>query len=142
MRISPINTNFYAKRTQTLNNNKQTTPAFKGEQSNAQYKATLEKLKKVNSEIIVGFNPDKLNNCINEMVDRYSCLGTKSVGLQIIGKEDLVDFLGDKAKPYNTKDKFGLCVAVGDKFGPVENMNRIYEAKTFIVSEYELNNLQ
>ena len=62
MRISQINTNFYAKRTQTLNNNKQTTPAFKGEQSNPLYKATLEKLKKVNSEIIVGFNPDKLNS--------------------------------------------------------------------------------
>ena len=142
MRISPINTNIYTKRTNTLNNTKQTTPAFKGEQSNALYKATLDKLKKVNSEIIVGFNPDKLNSCISEMVEKYSCLGTKSVGIQVIGKEDLADFLGDKAKPYNTKDKFGLCVAVGDKFGPVEKMNRIYEAKTFIVSEYELNNLQ
>lgn len=138
MRISPINTNFYAKRTQTLNNTKQTTPAFQGEQSNALYKATLEKLKKVNSEIIVGFNPDRLNNCIDEMVKKYSCLGTKSVGIQIIGKEDLSDFLGDKAKSYNTKDKLGLCVAVGDKFGPVEEMSRIYEAKTFIISESEL----
>ena len=127
---------------QTINKNRETIPTFKGEQSDALYKATLEKLKKVNSEIIVGYNPDKLNNCIHEMIDRYSCLGTKSVGLQVIGKEELVDFLGDKAKQYNTKNKLGICVAVGDKFGPVENMNRIYEAKTFIVSEYELNNIQ
>ena len=42
---------------------------------------------------------------------------------------------------YDLKDKIGLCVAVGDKYGPIEKMTNIYQAKTFLLHPKELEKM-
>lgn len=75
---------------------------------------------------------------INNLI-YYKGLGIRSIEIQVVGNEDIPKLLGKNAAKYNTKNKFGLCIAVGNKYGPIEDMNKIYEAKTFLVNENALN---
>ena len=141
MQISAITQNYNC----SVNNMKKSNvskPSFQGALSNLEVDIVLQRLAKVNDEVFETFNAKKLKEVIDYLVKRYECLGTRSCGLQIVGNDDLPKLLGrDAATRFDLKDKIGLCVAVGDKYGSVEKMTNIYQAKTFLVNPKELEKL-
>ena len=142
MYITPISTNYTAQKFYNNSNisaqNKITQPAFKGALNDVQMERVLKLLAQKNNEVFEKFSPVKLNQVMEGLINKYKSQGIRSVALQIVSNEDLPKLLGKNISKYNTSDKFGLCVAVGDKYGPIENMNNIYEAKTFLVRESDI----
>ena len=136
MNVQSIN-NFSYNR---IHNQKQktTTPNFKGALSPNEYKLILGRLKKVKSEVIESFSVDKFKKVIENLTKRYESLGVRSVAIQIISKNDLPEFLGEQEDKVSMADKLGLCVAVGNNNGPIENMTNIYDAKTFLINQEDL----
>lgn len=140
MQISAVTQKFNYS---TINNSKQQTPqpSFQGALNQIELDIVLQRLAKVNDEVIEKFDIKKFEEVMDYLTKRYECLGVKSIGLQIVGNDDLPKLLGKNIVNYNTKDKIGLCVAVGDKYGPIEEMTNIYQAKTFLLKPEELKNL-
>lgn len=140
MYITPISTNTY-NNLNTYKQNRVSKPNFKGALNDREMERVLKLLAPKNTEVFENFSEQKLTKVMDHLMDKYKSLGIRSIGIQVVGPEDLHKLLGEKASKYDTKNKFGLCVAVGDKYGPIENMNNVYEAKTFLVNEKELKKL-
>ncbi len=68
-------------------------------------------------------------------MDKYS---SSNVGIQLLYGDDLTKFLGNQAIKHNPTNKVGLCISIGDKFGPIENWNKVYEAKTILFPQCTL----
>ena len=115
-------------------------PNFRGALSNEKYYQALNKLKKVNKVTTENFSMSKLKEIIERLGDKYRDLGIHSIGIQIISNKDLPMFLGESASKYDLRGKLGLCVAVGDRNAPIEEMNCIYEAETILAKESDLKN--
>ena len=140
MQISAIASNYnYPMNNVKRNNVSQ--PSFQGALNKLEVDIVLQRLAKVNDEVIEKFTPAKLREVMEYLVERYECLGTHSCGIQIVNNDDLPKLLGKNIANYNTKDKIGLCVAVGDKYGPIEQMSNIYHAKTFLIHPSELSKM-
>jgi hypothetical protein len=109
-----------------------TQPNFKGALSSQEMDRIINKLSKKNTEVIerLLINKELINNVARELTHKHK---TNNVGMQIITDEFLAKFLGKK--PYETQHQVGLCIAVGDKRGPIENWNKIYEAKTILIDK-------
>ena len=135
MQISPIS---YQSRCQIRQN---TAPKFEGALNDKQVDIVLKRLSKMNSKIFEKFDIKEFNDVIEELIKRYECLGTSSVGIQVVNNNDLPKLLGKELANYNTKNKMALCVAVGNKRGPIEEMTNIYEAQTFLIDPTELSKL-
>ena len=117
-------------------------PSFQGGLNKFEVDIVLQRLAKVNDEVFESFSMPKLREVMDYLVKRYDCLGIRSCGIQVVGNDDLPKLLGkDAAVKYDLKDKIGLCVAVGDKYGPIEQMTNIYQAKTFLLKPSELSKL-
>ncbi len=140
MYITPISTNTY-NNLNTYKQNKVSAPNFKGALNDREMEKVLKLLAPKNTEVIETFSAPKLKEVMDNLMEKYKCLGLRSIGIQVVEPKDLPQLLGKNASKYDTKNKFGLCVAVGDKYGPIENMNNVYEAKTFLVNEKELRKL-
>lgn len=142
MRISAINTN-YNYQNNNINRKNAQQPNFQGAMSDKLANVTINRLAKMNNEVFEKFSAEALDKQMSKMIEKYSCLGTKSAGIMVVNQKDLPALLGKNINKFDVKNKMGLCVAVGDKFGPIENMTNIYEAKTFLLTEKELkkNNL-
>lgn len=138
--ITPNYSNYSMYNNMRCNNVSQ--PSFQGGLSKFETDIVLQRLAKVNDEVFETFSGPKLKEVIDYLVQRYECLGTRSCGLQVVGNDDLPKLLGkDAATKYDLKDKIGLCVAVGDKYGPIEKMTNIYQAKTFLLRPSELEKM-
>lgn len=116
-------------------------PSFNAGLSDRQYDVVLQRLKKVNSEVKPRFSGELLKETMNAIIDRYECLGVKSVAMQIISSKDLPEFLGAEALKYDLKDKIGICVAVGNKNAPIEDMTNIYDAVTLLATKDDLTKM-
>ncbi|MBE7712432.1 MAG: hypothetical protein E7Z87_01665 [Cyanobacteria bacterium SIG26] len=138
MSIRPNYTKVNYQRNILAPNSNVKTPSFKGVLSNNEYERVMRLIAEKNSEFFTDFSVEKLDKVITSLCDKYQCLGVKSAGLQIISKDDLIRHFGSKVAKYDTKNKMGLAVVVGNKYGPVELMDNIYEAKTFIIKPEEL----
>lgn len=136
MQISPINCN-YQNRNQIHKN----APKFEGALNTKQVDIILERLSKRNSKVFEKFDIDEFKKVINGLIKKYECLGTSSVGIQIVYNDDLPKLLGKGLADYNTNNRIGLCIAVGNKRGPIEEMTNIYEAQTFLVDPAILSKL-
>lgn len=136
MQICPINFN-YQNRNQVYRN----APKFEGALNGNQVNIILERLSKRNSKVFEKFDINEFKSVINGLIKKYECLGTSSVGIQIVNNDDLSKLLGKSLANYNTKNKMGLCIAVGNKRGPIEEMTNIYEAQTFLIDPTELSRL-
>lgn len=140
MYISPITAN-YANTNLYRQNKTTSTPNFKGALNDNQMERVLKLLAPKNNEVFEKFSGQKLKDVMDNLMNKYKSLGVSSIGIQIVSNDDLSKLLGKNIGKYNTNGKMGLCVAVGDKYGPIENMNKIYEAKTFLVNEKDLMSL-
>ncbi len=134
MIISAIRPNYYANKANTyqnVNTRKQVSaPAFQGALNQSEMDRILKMLAPKNMEVFDGrLNLQKLRAVMDELVLKYK---TGSAAIQIVENEDLVKLLGKNTK-HNLNNKVGLCVAVGDKYGPIENWTNVFEAKTFLV---------
>lgn len=140
MYITPVATNY--NNANVYRQNKITAPNFKGALNEAQMERVIKLLAQKNNEVFEDFSGLKLKRVMDNFMAKYECLGIRCVGIQILDNKDLPKVLGKDAAKYDIKGKMGLSVAVGDKFGPLENMNNIYEAKTFLLKESDLKNLR
>lgn len=140
MYITPISTNTY-NNLNTYKQNRISKPNFKGALNDREMEKVLKLLAPKNTEVFENFSAPKLTEVMDSLMEKYKCLGLRSIGIQVVEPKDLPKLLGKNTAKYETKNKFGLCVAVGDKYGPIENMNNVYEAKTFLVNESELKKL-
>ena len=138
MQISAIRPNYTNTNYQNRKNIQNSQPTFKGSLSNQEYQRIMRLIAEKNTEFITDFSLEKLDKVINSLCKKYECLGVKSAGIQVISKNDLVNHFGNSVAKYDTKDKMGLSVVVGNKYGPVGCMDNIYEAKTFILRPDEL----
>lgn len=142
MYIAPISVNNYSNKfNNNYKQNRVSQPNFKGALSDREMDRVIKLLASKNTEVFDVFSPTKLNEVMNSLVNKYKSLGVNSLGIQIVDPQDLPALLGKNISKYNNKNKFGICVAVGDKNAPIEQMNKIYEAKTFLLTEKELNTL-
>jgi len=135
MQIQSVSLNKYTNT--KLNNNLKANnkPSFKGELTNDEYYRVLDRLKRVEGEIIQANSFDKLLSTMDALVAKYESMGVRSAAVQVISKEDTEYFLGDKASEYDLSDKVLLCIAVGNRNNSVENMTNIYETATLIMPE-------
>ena len=66
-----------------------------------------------------------LKSIMDNLVSKWK---RNSVGMMVIPEKDLAGFVGKEVKDYR-----GLCVAVGDKFGPMETWGNCFEAITVLI---------
>lgn len=139
MQISGIrpnyaSTNYQNRRLAQQNQIEQNTkPSFQGGLSNKEYERVMRLIAQKNTEIFTDFSAPKLKQVMDNLVKKYECLGVKSLALQISLPNDVAKFFGNQVKNIDVNGKRGLSVVVGNKYGPIESMDTIYEAKTFIL---------
>ena len=138
MQISAIAQNYNCPVNGNIKRNNVSQPAFQAGLNNIETDILLSRLAKVNDEVFESFNMKKLKETMDYLINRYKSLGVKSPGVMIVSNDDLPKLLGKDVNKYNIKGKTGLCVAVGDKNGPLETMTNIYHAKTFLIEPNDL----
>lgn len=133
MRILPVSNNFY--KTQPTKTSSQ--PNFQGALNHSEMNRVVKMLATKNTEIIekLTLEPKFINKIITDLSEKHK---TRNVGLQVITGQDLANFLGNNTVKHNPTNKVGLCIAVGDKFGPIERWSQVYEAKTILIPESTL----
>lgn len=136
MQISAVRMNYptYNHYNNTRTNNSHS-PAFQGILNEAQTNYVLQKLNQKNSEVIENFSKTVLDKVISELTAKYRNKTSNSVGIMVVPNRDLPKLLGENSAKYDTNGKIGLCVAVGDTYGPIEIMRNIYEAKTILTTK-------
>lgn len=98
-------------------------------------------LSEKNTGVFLNFDTRTLKSVMDNLINKYSSIGVRSVGIQIVNNNDLPALLGKTVDASALKNKFGLCIAVGDKYGPIENWGRVYEAKTILATEKNLKSV-
>lgn len=122
-------------------NNNVTRPSFKGALNEQQMTRVLKMLSEKNTGVFLNFDTRTLKSVMDSLINKYSSIGVRSVGIQIVNNNDLPALLGKTVDASALKNKFGLCIAVGDKYGPIENWGRVYEAKTILATEKDLKSV-
>ncbi len=122
-------------------NNNVTRPSFKGALNEQQMIRVLKMLSEKNTGVFLNFDTRTLKSVMDGLINKYSSIGVRSVGIQVVDNNDLPALLGRKVDASALKNKFGLCIAVGDKYGPIENWGRVYEAKTILATEKDLKSV-
>ncbi len=138
MRImsAPIVNNYPSNMYQT----RTSSPNFKGVLNERETERVLKMLAEKNREVILNVNTVKnFQKILNDFFLQYRRLGISSVGIQIIPEDRLSAFIG-KNQNVDLKDKIGLCIAVGDKYGPIESWNKVFDAKTILAQKSLLLN--
>ena len=132
MNINAIGVNYY--NTQNAKGYASST-SFRGEMSDAQMKKALVMLKEKVSCVQTCSTMNDVQIMLKNLMQKFERLGQSrnAAGMVVIPKEELTEFLGDKASRYNLKELVGICVAVGDKYGPVESWTKAYEAKVALL---------
>jgi hypothetical protein len=112
--------------------NLHTQPSFQGGLSDKQMNKIVDILSNKNTEVIerMLFDRKLIDDIARQLQTKHK---TSNVGLQILTDNHLAKFLGKK--PFETQHQVGLCVAVGDKRGPIESWNKVYEAKTILINK-------
>ena len=104
-----------------------------------QYHQVLNRLKNTSKkEVISEFSYPKLRETIECLKNKYSNKGINTCGIQIINNKELTHFLGEQSSEFDLSDKIGLCIAVGDKNAPIEQIGKFYETVTMLVNPIKL----
>ena len=111
-----------------------TSPSFQGGLSDGTTNLVLIMLKEKVTSVQTCSDPEELKLIIDKMAEKWANgPSNNSVGMMIIPENDLADFLGKEASKFDTKNNVGLCIAVGDKYGPVETWQKCYDAVTVLL---------
>ena len=146
MNINAISANMHNKNILTRNN--ANTTSFKSRQSvvakeisDAQIDASLGMLKKKISFVMSDSNMKDLKIYMNSIKRIWK---TESVGLMIIPAEKLKSFFDGvvEINKQDLKDHVGVCIAAGDKYGPVETWSDAYETIVALIPKAELESNQ
>ena len=146
MNINAISANMYNKSIPTRNNSNAT--SFKNrpsvaakEISDAQMDASLGMLKKKISFVMSNSNIQDLKIYMDSIKRKWK---TESVGLMIIPAEKLNGFFDSivEISKKDLKGHVGVCVAVGDKYGPVEKWSKAYETIVALIPKEKLESNQ
>ena len=121
-------------------NNANSIPSFGAELSDAQVSKVLNMLKNKVTDVQVFDSLLGIKKVSDSLMAKYNPFGMKSVGAMVIPEEHLAEFLNNNQRLYaNIDDYRGICVAVGDKYGPVETWTKAYEAIVALVSKSVLH---
>ena len=113
-------------------------PSFGAELSDAQVARVLNMLKSKVTDVQVLNDITGLKNIANSLMQKYQPFGLKSVGAIIIPDKHLSEFV-DKSLYPNLNEYKGICVAVGNKYGPVESWTKAYQAIVALIPKKEIN---
>ena len=131
MYISPVSNNFYKSAYANRSNNLH--PNFKGSLSDTETKRVLEMLKPVVTDIKTCNSIFELKTISDNLIKKYSRLNIDSIGMMVINNKDLTSFSQGRISQNETTDKIGLCIAVGNKYGPIEIWDTAYEANLILL---------
>lgn len=133
MYISAISPNINCKK-YSSNVKKVTSPSFQGEVKNEVLDQVLKMLKEKVTSIKVCSNLEEIKPIVDNLNNKWgSITSNDSIGMMFISEENLANFLGQEASKYDTANNIGLCIAAGDKKGPVETWKKCYEAVTVLL---------
>lgn len=129
MRITPnFQTNYtnYGKKCARPQN-------FQGALNNAETQRVLKMLSDKNTGFVVSYmEPATIQSTLQHLYHKHFEAAGK--GIFVVGPDDLPKFVKGKfAGIADLKDKIGICMAVGDKYGPIETWTKVFEAKTLLV---------
>ena len=138
MNINPITSTAY-RNTYCSNKSYVTSPSFRGALNDNSAKRVLEMLKPKISSVKVSSDFADVRTAIDTMIQKWNGVSktTNSVGIMVIPAEEIVDFIAEKGKNIVTSDKVGICVAVGDKYAPIEKWNECYDATVVLIPEFK-----
>ncbi len=86
------------------------------------------------TSVITCSSTEEMRPIIDNLTKKWNGItSNNSIGMMIIPEGDLANFLGKEASNFDTKNNRGLCIAIGDKFGPVETWQKCYEAVTVLL---------
>jgi len=133
MNISAVSCNNYNNVKRTNKNN--CSPNFKGALNGAETTRVLGMLQQKVSAIKPATRVEELTSALDTLMKKweYRVSNKLCAGMMIIPDENLSGFLGSEASKYNTRDLKGICVAVGDKHGPIESWKTVYESITVLI---------
>ena len=141
MNINAISANMYNNNISTRNNANAT--SFKScqsvvakEISSAQMDSSLRMLKEKITFVMSDSNMKDLKIFMDAITKKWK---TASVGLMILPDEKLKSFFDGvvEINKQDLNDHVGICVAAGDKHGPVETWSEAYETIVALVSKAE-----
>lgn len=138
MRILPVMPNYVNR---NCNNNKMTNvnkkqnTSFQGALNNKEVVKVVNMLAEKNTEVIDNCNITMMKKVMNSLYEKWQDVTNGSMGLYVLNKEDLAKILGENAAKYDTNCKYGVCIGIGDVYGPVEKWNKAYEVKTLLMNE-------
>ena len=129
MRITPnFQTNYtnYSKKCARPQN-------FQGALNNAETQRVLTMLSEKNTGFMTSyFDPKIIKSTLDSLMHKH--YEAKSAGIFIVEQKDLPNFTKGKLQNIvDLKDKIGICMAAGDKYGPIETWTKVFEAKTLLV---------
>ena len=116
-------------------------PSFGAELSDAQVTRVLNMLKGKVTDIQVLNNVTGLKNIADSLMQKYQLYGLKSVGAMLIPEEHLSEFV-DKSLYPNLNEYKGICIAVGNKYGPIESWTKTYQAILALIPKSKLSGAQ
>ena len=131
MNIAPVSNSYgksiYANKMYSARQN------FKGSLTDIETRRVLDMLKPTVTEIKCCNDLDELKTTINTLAKKFESWGVSSIGTMIVPEKDLISFTNDRLSQKDIAGKMGLCVAAGDKYGPVESWNEVYETKLLLM---------
>ncbi len=134
MNVSPVSNNFYRTNyTNKMNINRQN---FKGLLSDYEEKRVLKMLKPAVSEIITCEKFDDFIEIINRMRNKSE---NNSIGIMPIMRTERDYCFKDMLSAEQvSNNNCCICVATGDKIGPMESWNTAYDAVLAVMPTSEL----
>ena len=131
MNISPVSNRFYNTNYANKTNNRQN---FKGLLNDYEEKRVLKMLKPAVSKTVICKNVDDLVDIIDLLGEKYE----GSIGIIPIMRTERDYCFKDLLSEEQVTKNSCLCVATGDKYGPMETWNTAREAILVVMPTREL----
>ena len=109
---------------------------FMGGLSDENVNRVLAMLKEKTTSTKLINSMDEIKPSLDSLMKKWDAMGLSSgaAGVMVVPDAQLAEFMGEKVLDYpNFKDYVGVCIAVGDKYGPVEIWTKCYEANLLLV---------
>ena len=139
MKISAISSYKY-NNTFSSSVNKVASPSFKAGLGSFTTKRVLNMLKPKVSEIKICSNFGDIRPIMDEIIksSEKNASTHSSVGIMVIPDNELKEFLGEKASNYDIINNRGICIAIGDKYAPIESWLKCYDAVLALIPREKL----
>ena len=128
MNILPISSNMYRNNSNGIKNNQRAT-SFKAEMDSMQVKRVVGMLKGKISEVKILSDLSEINDSVTLFTRKQGAkLANNPIGVMVVPKEYLPEVLVGQRGVFDTKNYTGVCIASGDKYGPIEYWNQVNDA--------------